>query len=93
MKELEKTVKDYQNSRLSSSVKLKPITSDFLEFNNIIGLPKHPQTFKEHALTNIQVKLFKESVHHTNQTKLHLNKARQCGWTETILRVLALITG
>ena len=65
------------------------MTKDFTKFNNIIGLPKHPQTFREHCLTNIQMKLFNEGIHPTKQNKLHLNKARQNGWTELILRALA----
>ncbi len=82
-------IEKHQDVIESEEIKLKPITNDFLEFNDLIGLPKHPQTFKEHTLTSIQVKLFKENVPYKGQVKLHLNKARQCGWTELILRILA----
>lgn len=73
----------------TTTTALKLMTKDFQEFNDIIGLPKHPQTFKEHCLTKIQTKLFNENIHPTKQIKLHLNKARQCGWTELMLRILA----
>ena len=65
------------------------MTKDFTKFNNIIGLPKHPQTFREHCLTNIQMKLLNEAIHPTKQNKLHLTKARQNAWTELILKALA----
>ena len=74
---------------LGSDDKLKPITKDFQKFNELIGLPRHPQTFKAQQLTKIQTKVFNDNIHPKNQVKLHLNKARQCGWTELILRVLA----
>ena len=65
------------------------MTKDFTKFNNIIGLPKHPQTFKEQNLTKIQMKVFDAVMKPKRQNKLHLNKARQNGWTELILRGLA----
>ena len=65
------------------------IPEDFIEFNKFIGLPKHPATLKEQPLTAVQRGFFKEYVHPTRQCKIHLNKARQCGWTEMILRILA----
>ncbi len=74
---------------LGSNDDLKPITKDFQKFNKLIGLPKHPQTFRSHQLTTIQMKVFKENIHPKNQVKLHLNKARQCGWTELMIRILA----
>ena len=73
-----------------SITKLKPMTKDFLKFNDLIGLPKHPQTFKPGKITKIQNKVYEEHINIKEQVKLHLNKARQDGWTELILRALAL---
>jgi len=73
----------------TTTTALKLMTKDFHKFNNIIGLPKHPQTFKPHRLTEIQTEVFDKNIHPTKQVKLHLNKARQCGWTELMLRILA----
>jgi len=64
------------------------IPKDFLKFNRLIGLPRHPQTLKPQELTKAQMKVVKNHFH-DKQIKLHLNKARQCGWTELILRYLA----
>ena len=81
-----RTVTDF---KLGTDDTLKPITKDFQKFNELIGLPRHPQTFKAHQLTKIQTKVFNDNVHPKNQVKLHLNKARQCGWTELMIRILA----
>lgn len=65
------------------------IPHDFIKFNKLIGLPKHPQTMRERPLTSIQKTFYKTYIHEKRQDKIHLNKARQCGWTELMLRVLA----
>lgn len=65
------------------------IPADFIEFNKLIGLPRHPKTMREHPITNIQNTFIQTYCHDDRQDKVHLNKARQCGWTELILRRLA----
>jgi len=65
------------------------IPTDFIKFNELIGLPRHPQTMLQRPLTSIQKTFIKTYMHPKRQVKIHLNKARQCGWTEIILRYLA----
>lgn len=65
------------------------IPEDFVEFNELIGYPKHPVTFLPHPITHIQQTFIKTYTHQDRQDKVHLNKARQCGWTELVLRHLA----
>ena len=79
----------YQFPNHSNTGNLPEIPKDFLEFNKLIGWPQHPQTFKEHPLTKVQVQFYKKYIHPTKQIKIHLNKARQDGWTELILRIFA----
>jgi len=74
--------------------KIKKFTDEqylekFLQFNKIIGLPKHVKTDEPTPLTSIQKTFFQTYCHQTRQNKIHLNKARQCGWTELVLRILA----
>ena len=85
----EKRLKTIETQSKKGTKVIQNITKDFLEFNELIGLPKHPQTFKAHCITNIQNKVYEENINTKEQVKLHLNKARQCGWTELILRILA----
>ena len=69
----------------AGSLDIIPI--DFIEFNELIGLPRHPFTFKPHCMTKAQLDYV--GSFGTHHIKTHLNKARQCGWTELILRWLA----
>ena len=64
------------------------IPQDFVKFNELIGLPKHPATFKPMSLMPYQKNFFK-SVNNTNNNLFHINKSRQMGFTELILRILA----
>ena len=67
---------------------LLEIPQDFLKFNDLIGLPKHPATYKPMKLMQYQRDFFK-SIDNTNHHKFHVNKSRQIGFTELILRILA----
>ena len=64
------------------------IPNDFLLFNDMIGLPRHPSTLEPTALMNYQKAFFK-TIDHTDYHKFHVNKSRQIGFTELILRILA----
>jgi len=63
----EQRLKDVEKQSKKGSRQQTNITKDFLKFNELIGLPKHPQTFKEHELTKIQLKLYNENIHPTKQ--------------------------
>ena len=67
---------------------LLEIPQDFLKFNDLIGLPKHPATFEPMALMDYQKRFFKD-IDNTDYHKFHVNKSRQIGFTELILRILA----
>jgi hypothetical protein len=56
-------------------------------FTHVVGLPKHPATDEEHPLMPYQVGVF-DMVKPKQQIKLHINKARQIGFTELIIRIL-----
>ena len=64
------------------------IPNDFIKFNDLIGLPKHPATYKPMKLMQYQKEFFK-AIENTDHHKYFVNKARQIGMTELILRILA----
>lgn len=68
--------------------KSKPIPDSFEEFNQFIGLPRHPATFHKQDLAPYQTQ-FWEKILNTKYHKFHVNKSRQIGFTEIILRILA----
>ena len=43
------------------------IPEDFIEFNNLIGLPRHPISFQPHPITNIQKTFIQTYCHPTRQ--------------------------
>ena len=61
---------------------------DFIKFNNLIGMPRHPSTGKPTTLMPYQFKFF-NLIDSQKQQKFHINKSRQIGVTELILRILA----
>lgn len=61
---------------------------DFIEFNNLIGMPRHPYTGKPTTLMPYQLEFF-NLIDSQKQQKFHINKSRQIGVTELILRILA----
>jgi len=67
---------------------LLEIPQNFIKFNDMIGLPKHPATFEPMKLMSYQKEFFK-SIDNTDYHKFHVNKSRQIGFTELILRILA----
>jgi len=80
--------KRLQHLESKKSATLLEIPQDFIKFNNLIGLPKHPATFEPMDLMNYQKNFFK-TIENTGSRKFHVNKARQIGLTELILRILA----
>jgi len=58
------------------------------DFNNRIGLPKHPATYESMKLMPFQNSFFK-IIDTTRYHKFHINKARQMGFSELILRIIA----
>lgn len=63
------------------------IPSDFVKFNELIGLPRHAATFKTMPLMPFQTGFF-ELVHNSKHNKFHVNKARQIGFTELCIRII-----
>jgi len=64
------------------------IPTDFIQFNNLIGLPRHPATGEHMKLMPYQEQFF-DLVNTSKHRKFHVNKARQIGFTELVLRILA----
>lgn len=64
------------------------LPDDFAEFNKLIGLPKHPIHKNPIGLMPYQ-KEFHKKIPRNRQIRFHVNKARQIGFTELVLRVLA----
>jgi hypothetical protein len=58
---------------------------DFAKFNNMIGLPLHPETLKPSPILDYQLTYNKIWVNHH---KVILNKSRKIGATETALRTI-----
>jgi len=65
------------------------IPNDFIKFNELVGMPRHPYTLQPMKLMPLQTDFYKDYFNRKRQVKLHLNKSRQSGWTELILRILA----
>ena len=62
------------------------IPKDFVEFNKLIGLPKHPRTKKETALFQYELDILDLL---DKYGWLLINKARKIGVSEIVLRVIA----
>lgn len=62
------------------------IPTDFVEFNKLIGLPKHPKTKKETALFQYELDIV-DLV--DKYGWLLINKARKIGISEIVLRIIA----
>lgn len=60
----------------------------FEQFNGLIGLPRHPYTNLPQKITEAQMQVF-DAVDPVKRSWIHLNKSRQCGFTELVLRALA----
>ena len=69
----------------STKINLK-ITKDFIEFNEVIGLPLHPKTKKPTKIFDYQNEI--DRIINTYHRVL-LNKSRKIGATETALRSVA----
>ena len=68
-------------------VHTKLLAMPFTTFNRYIGLPLHPKTLKASNFTPSQ-RDFLKLVNPSRPTWIHLNKARQCGWSEMVLRIM-----
>ncbi len=64
------------------------LPDDFVEFNKLIGLPRHPIHKNPIGLLPYQIE-FHKKIPRNRQKRFHINKARQIGFTELILRILA----
>lgn len=64
------------------------IPDSFEQFNKLIGLPKHPASFVPMNLMPYQLQFF-NTIDNTDYHRFHINKSRQMGFTELILRILA----
>jgi hypothetical protein len=62
--------------------------ADFIKFNELIGLPKHPATGLPTPLMPWQI-AFEYTTRTVRRHKFHVNKARQIGFTELTNRILA----
>lgn len=60
----------------------------FEAFNERIGLPLDPQTYEPKPLTPYQVEFF-TAIDASKYHRFHINKARQMGFSELILRIAA----
>lgn len=71
-----------------SNLKLQKydIPDDFEQFNKLIGLPKHPATLEPMMLMPYQLRFYK-TISETKHHKFHINKARQMGFSELVLRI------
>jgi len=56
-------------------------------FTHLIGLPRHPATNEPMALMDYQAEFY-HNTHTSKNRKFHVNKSRQMGFTELILRIL-----
>ena len=87
------SVFDKKIIRISSKKKttrdlLFDVPSDFIEFNNLIGLPKHPFTSHPMPMMPYQEE-FLNLIPRDRNRIFHINKSRQIGMTELVLRVIA----
>lgn len=87
MPQQSKKILFYPSTQNNNYVNYTPLKCNFEEFNQIIGLPKHPAQNKEMPLMPYQ-KAFFEITKTSKHRKFHVNKARQIGMTETIIRIL-----
>ena len=76
---------------MAESKPVPPETSmpdGFLEWNQFIGMPLHPATLRPGTFTRAQMEVA-SMIDPKKPTWIHLVKARQCGWTELFLRIVA----
>ena len=59
----------------------------FTKFNEYLGFPIHPVDHLPRSITQAQTKIF-EAIHPTKRSWICLNKSRQCGFTEIVLRCM-----
>ncbi len=79
---------DSNHFGLTHNPKSEKAFHDFIEFNKLIGMPRHPVTGEPTELMQYQLEFF-NLLDPKGQQKFHINKSRQIGVTELILRVLA----
>ena len=64
------------------------IPTDFVDYNKLIGLPKHARTGEQIGLTPYQLD-FWNRIEASTKHKFHINKGRQMGFSELVLRILS----
>jgi len=78
-----KQLQDFSKLSFYCNKKQKPACC----FTHLVGLPKHPFTYTPMGLMPYQSQFFK-TIEHSRYHKFHINKSRQMGMTELILRIL-----
>lgn len=83
----------YSMTKKAGGSKLEDALSgmSFTKFCETVGLPLHPYTKLPGKVTQAQLKVV-ESVHPSKRSWIALNKARQCGFTEVVLRTMAWLS-
>lgn len=74
----------YKKTRVQSA----DVPSDFVKFNELIGLPRNPSTAQLMPMMPYQQEFVKLIPKDRNKL-FHINKSRQIGVTELVLRVIA----
>lgn len=64
------------------------IPDNFTDYNKLIGLPKHARTGEQIGLTPYQMD-FWNRIEVSSKHKFHINKGRQMGFSELVLRILS----
>lgn len=83
-----KNLLGYNNSNPKNDrIDLPDIPNDFVKFNELIGNPVHPATQQQMPLTPYPLDFFKQTDESTKHM-YHLNKGRQMGFTELVIRIL-----
>lgn len=83
---MQKLKQELKKLPLPEEQTVRSIPNDFIEFNELIGLPKHPRTKKETALFQYELDILDLlDKHHW----LLINKARKIGVSEIVLRIIA----
>lgn len=69
-------------------VQIQGVPTGFEQFNELVGLPQHPATLKQMGMMPWQIEFF-DTVNRPQPIKVHINKARQIGFTENMQRYFA----
>jgi hypothetical protein len=67
---------------------IQGVPQDYESFNKLVGLPQHPATLQTMGMMPWQTEFF-DIVNRPQPIKVHINKARQIGFTENMQRYFA----